>query len=63
MFAYPAVPDCLVVPFDVRILLRLARLNVVNPDFMLFRPFRKFVANKLRPIVAADCEWFCPPFK
>lgn len=67
MFAYPAVPVRvpvrLVVSFDVRILLQLARLNVINLDLMLFRPFRKFVTNKLRSIVTMDGHWFCSPFK
>jgi len=34
MFADPTVPDCSVVPFDIRILLRVAWLNIVNPNML-----------------------------
>lgn len=53
MFADPAVSDRRVVTLYIRILLRLAWLNAINPDPMLCRPFYKFMADELRPIVTA----------
>lgn len=62
MFANPAIPDRFIVSLDIGILLWFSWLNVINPDSQLFSPVRKFVVDKFRTIVTADCYRFGSPF-
>jgi hypothetical protein len=46
------------VAFDVGVLLRLARLDVFDPDALLLRPRQQRAANVLGPVIAANRSRF-----
>ena len=59
----PAVADSPVGPFDVRVLLRLAWLDILNPDLMLVRPTYKLVTDELGSIIATNRQRLASPLQ
>ena len=51
----PFMPNSSIVAFDVSILLRLARLDMLDRDVALLRPFQKLATNVFRAVV--DPVW------
>src|SRR3546814_12304825 len=51
-----------VVALHVGVLLRLARLDVLDPDVLSFRPVQKRAADVLGAVVAADPARLAAPF-
>ena len=58
----PGIAHGAVVALHVRVLLRLARLDVVDPDAVAFRPAQQRTADVLRTVVAADRFRLAAPF-
>lgn len=50
----PVVPHGAIVAFNVSILLRLSRLNMLDADAAFSGPDREAAAHVFRPVVAAD---------
>ncbi len=50
----PVVAQRAVVTFDISVLLRIARPDMLQADAMFFSPQQDLAADVLRPVVAAD---------
>ena len=48
-------------PLDVGILLRIARLDVTQPDLLLLSPSLQLFADLLRAVIAADLRRLATP--
>ena len=58
----PFMPDGSVVTLDLSVLLRLARLDMLDLDVALLSPFQELVADVFRAIVDPDAFRLSPPF-
>jgi len=58
----PVVPSGFVVPLDVGVLLRLARLDKLQNDAASDGPVPERIADILGPIVATDLQRLAAPF-
>jgi len=58
----PVVAYGSVESLDVGVLLRLSRLDVIEPNAVLLCPFGQRLADMFRSIVAADRRWLASPF-
>jgi hypothetical protein len=47
----PLMPNGLVISFDTSIMLRLARLDILDCDIAALGPFQKLAANVFRAVV------------
>jgi len=62
VFTYPAIPNGAVVPFDIRILLKVAWLDVFDANTVFFSPIAENVTNKLLSIIATNDRGLTSPF-
>lgn len=58
----PIISNGPIVPLDIRVLLGLARLNMLQADVLLRSPNLKIVADILRPVVETDDSVLSTPF-
>ena len=58
----PVVPYSAVIALDVNVLLRVARLNIVQADAPFLGPSSEFDANKFRASITANCLRLSTPF-
>lgn len=58
----PFVANSSIVAFNLSILLRLARLDVLDRDVAFFRPFQELAADVFRAVVDPDAFRLTAPF-
>lgn len=56
----PTVTYRLVVPLNISVLLRLTRLDVLNPDLVVFGPVNEFNTDEFRPVITSNNGWLGP---
>jgi len=57
----PFMPNSPIVTFDVSILLRLARLDMLDRDVAFLRPFQELATDVFQPIINPNAFWSSPP--
>jgi hypothetical protein len=55
------MPNCAVAAFDVGVLLRLAGLDMLDGNPLLFSPFHQFFADVFRVVVHPNGAWLAAP--
>ena len=58
----PFMPNSSIVAFDVSILLRLARLDMLDRDVTFFRPFRELTTDVFGAVVDPNAFRLAAPF-
>jgi len=58
----PLMPNGLVISFDTSIMLRLARLDMLDCDIAALGPFQKLAANVFRAVVDQNACRLTAPF-
>ncbi len=56
------MPNGSIIAFDISILLRLARLDMLDRDITIFGPFQKLVADVFRAVVDPNACRLAAPF-
>lgn len=60
---HPTVTYHLVVSLNISVLLRLTRLDVLNPDLVVFGPVNEFNADEFRSVITSNNGWLGPLFQ
>ena len=56
------MPNGSIIAFDISILLRLARLDMLDRDVAALGPFQKLVTDVFRAVVDPNACWLAAPF-
>ena len=57
----PFMPNRSVIALNIRIVLRLSRLDMLDRDVVLFSPLQQLAANVLRSVINPNAFWSTPP--
>ena len=57
----PFRPNCFVIALDIRILLWLVRLNMLDCDVVFFSPLQQLIADVFRSVIDPNVFWSAPP--
>ena len=57
----PFMPNRSIIAFDIRILLWLSRLDMLDRDFVLFSPLQQLAAHVFRSVINPNAFWSSPP--
>ena len=57
----PLMPNRSVIALDIRILLRLTKLDMLDHDVVFFSPLQQLAANVFRSVINPNIFWSAPP--
>jgi len=58
----PFLPDRPIIALDIRVLLRVAGLNILDLDPHFFSPRHQLATDVFRTVIHPNNQWFTAPF-